>query len=360
MVEKDQYINQLKTDLDCISEENNALKEEGESLKLENEKLEKLKNSILNSFEDKEGISFVNTSTSKNNSKYKISAPNNKFNSYTKSNLSLNNDHTINSSNSNYMSKSGFYNNNRKIDNPDRNKNLPWSNSNPRNCNTPTLKDNPTKSEKNIDLLLDRLNESINRRLYSEQGNSNLEDNKNAYSFSNKNNATNRNLVGNDLLSKKSLGNPYKSESNSKQFDNIHERINHIKGKGFSSNTNKQTSSNTNSNKLLGPDENQEKPYCNQSTNSNFSNFKNYKEEISKIHSRSGNKSKSHQYNLTSTFFSDCKLHLKMYEYSELVDILKNFNNNNISQSEAFNRIEVILKPYNRLLLDFKEIFGSH
>lgn len=71
------------------------------------------------------------------------------------------------------------------------------------------------------------------------------------------------------------------------------------------------------------------------------------------------NTDKSNQYALSSKFFNKCRSILTKEEYSNILEILKLCNTNKINKTDTFKNIELILQPYDNLLKDFKYVFSS-
>jgi hypothetical protein len=337
----ERYANETKTLIDKV-----------DYLTEENKKLEKFKNSILSSINSNEPLGQNNLPP-----KFKVD---NGIGQGTLNTHTMN----LNNTNTNYLSHN-FVQPVKSTKNKSTERSKQTSHDNSINCNyTSTGKDN------RIDQLIEKLNDSINNRLYlptdpSEKGEDRTRDKINFHTYTNTNNKfndsdkkdnENESLTGTGktfniedfktkILNKNrptSLNKPnYESESGSHTPTLI---------KTFNSNRPISTITKTKL-KLSGGNftENSMEERSQMSQVSQASQMSNRNEET-----------KSSQYKMSSKFFSDCRNVLKQEEYTKLIETLRFCNNNKIDKFEAFNRIEQLLQGYDNLLRDFKFIFPSN
>lgn len=320
----------LEEKLEGVINENKHLVEQLDLVTQENQKLERFKNSILISVNGSiSGKSESNSITDRLSS--------NNLNMNAGSSFKMNSNMSVGSpQNSHKNNFTGYLNyNSNNPQNKKINLSIPIQNKS-------NLQDNKKQfSDNKIESLIEKLNESINNRIYSEEDDkNNMNVFNNLNNFSKSEDKLNKNME--DVKSKIN-----KSYSNNKYSSPI-------KNEGLGIPNMKKTSAshlkNLNNRILYTPLEIESLPRDGPS----FDEDRN---------SNSGEvNEKSSQYIQSSKFFSNCRIKLKQEEYAKLIETLKKCNNNKIDKFEAFKQIEYLLKSSNNnnLLSDFKSIFPTN
>lgn len=355
----------LQETVERYANETKSLIEKVEYLSEENKKLEKFKNSILNSINSNESSAHIQTQSNLP-PKFKVD---NGIGQSSICNISSNNQQTINmnSTNSNYLglnqiNHNSFNPNMKSAKNKSTERSKQTSNENSINCNyTSSGKDN------RIDQLIEKLNDSINNRLYLPTDHSEMRDDRSREKM-------NFHTYSNNEIDKKN----YENESlvttaTGKTFD-IEDFKTKILNKNRPTSLNKQnyeSESGSNTPTLIKtftahrPITTNKSKLSNQPGKNLTENSMEEKSQMSGVShssqmSNRNEETKTSQYKMSSKFFSDCRNILKQEEYSKLIETLRYCNNSKIDKFEAFNRIEQLLHGYGSLLKDFKFIFPSN